>query len=477
MSDSTQHALTRRHFLHRSANGFGAAVLGWMLQREALADSSPYSAKHTHFAGRAKRVIHICSTGGVSHVDTFDPKPELKKRHGEEYKNPNFDPFFGNPGRIFASPYDFRECGQSGVPISDLFPHLQTCADDMAFVNSMHAKSSNHTPATFLENTGFTMNGFPSLGAWISYGLGSENEDLPAFVVLPDSRGLPAGGSINWTSGFLPAVHQGVAFDTKADAEPIPNLVTPSKIAGSKRRAGMKLLGDLNAEFASAHPHDDVLQARLRSYEMAAQMQLSIPEIVDLDRESKATRELYGVDDKATLGFGRNCLLARRLSERGVRFVQLFNGGAFGGRPRVNWDAHEDLLDNHGRQARTLDQPVAGLIKDLKSRGLLDETLILWTSEFGRTPVTQGLKGKGRDHHPEVFTVWMAGGGIKGGARYGSSDEIGFYPAENPTQFYDIHATMLHLTGMDHTELTFYHNGIQRRLTDVHGHVIRDLLA
>lgn len=469
--------LSRRHFLWRSANGFGAAALAWMMQREALADASPYASKRTHFAGTAKRVIHICSTGGVSHIDTFDPKPELTKRHGEEYKDPKYDPFFGQPGRILKSPWEFRERGQSGVPISDLLPHLATCADDIAFVNSMHSKSSNHTPATFLENTGFTMNGFPSLGAWMSYGLGSENSNLPAFVVLPDSRGLAAGGSINWTSGFLPAVHQGVAFNTKARVEPIPNLQTPASVAPGDRRAGFDLLADINSDFAARHPHEDVLQARIRSYELAAQMQLSIPGIVDLDGESKATRELYGVDDAATLGFGRSCLLARRLSERGVRFVQVFNGGAFGGKPRVNWDAHEDLVDNHGRQAQTLDKPVAGLIKDLKSRGLLDETLVLWTTEFGRTPVTQGLNGKGRDHHPTAFTVWMAGGGVKGGIRYGATDELGFYVTENPVQFYDIHATMLHLTGMDHTELSYYHNGIQRRLTDVHGHVIGDLLA
>ena len=469
--------LSRRHFLWHSGNGFGATALAWMMQRDALAETSPYSAKQTHFAGKAKRVIHICSTGGVSHVDTFDPKPELAKRHGDEYKDARYDPFFGQPGRIRKSPWGFRNCGQAGVPISDLFPHLASCSDDIAFVNSMHAKSSNHTPATFMENTGFTMNGFPSLGAWMSYGLGSENSDLPAFVVLPDSRGLPAGGSINWTAGFLPAVHQGVPFNTTAGVEPIPNLHTPASVSAETRRAGFDLLADINHNFSESHPHEDVLRARIRSYELAAKMQLSVPGIVDIERESSATRNLYGADDESTLGFGRSCLLARRLSERGVRFVQLFNGGAFGGRPRVNWDAHEDLVDNHGRQAMTLDKPVAGLIKDLKSRGLLDETLVLWTSEFGRTPVTQGLNGKGRDHHPSAFTVWMAGGGIKGGTRYGATDELGFYVTDKPARFYDIHATMLHLTGMDHTDLTFYHNGIQRRLTDVHGHVISDLLA
>ncbi len=466
---------SRRHFLTQSGSGIGLAALGWLLQQNGhAAQSSPYTAKPMHFAPTAKRIIHVCALGGVSHVDTFDPKPELTKRHGQEYKDKNYDPFFGKPGRIRQSPWEFHRHGQSGIPMSTLLPHLATCVDELAFVYSMHSKSSNHTPATFLENTGFTLNGFPSLGAWISYGLGSENQDLPAFIVLPDARGLPAGGSINWTPGFLPSVHQGVAFNT--EGPPISDLETPANLSPAARKASMEFLARMNQKFAGAHPHEDALRARIRSYELAAKMQLSVPEITDIQRESKATRELYGADDELTGGFGRNCLLARRLSERGVRFVQVFNGGAFGS-PRINWDAHEDLVRNHGNQAATMDRPVAGLIKDLKSRGLLDETLVLWTTEFGRTPVTQGLDGKGRDHHPGAFTVWMAGGGIKGGTTFGSTDGLGFYVREKPQQFYDIHATMLHLMGMDHEALTYYHNGIQRRLTDVHGHVIHELLA
>jgi len=475
---------SRRRFLWQSANGFGAVALASLLgdSRAVNATESsdpktdyPYASKPTHFAPKAKRVIHICALGGVSHVDTWDHKPELIKRDGQEYKDKSYDPFFGQPGKLMKSPYEFKRRGQSGLWTSSLLPHLAECVDDIAFVNSMHSKTSNHTPATFLENTGFTMNGFPNLGAWISYGLGSENQNLPAYIVLPDPRGLPAGSAINWTQGFLPAAHQGVAFN--ATGEPIPDLFTPKNIPPEKRRAGMNLLRAMNRDYAASDPQNDELHARIRAYELAAQMQLNVPEITNLSGESAATHKLYGLDDKVTEGFGRNCLRARRLCERGVRFVQVFNGGAFGGKPRINWDAHADLTKNHGNQAAVMDKPVAGLLKDLKSRGMLKDTLILWTTEFGRTPVTQGLKSTGRDHHPDAFTIWMAGAGVKSGLAYGSSDEIGFNVADKPLQFYDIHATLLHLLGMDHERLSFYHNGIQRRLTDVHGHVVKDLLT
>ncbi|MCB1244625.1 MAG: DUF1501 domain-containing protein, partial [Verrucomicrobiae bacterium] len=351
-----------------------------------------------------------------------------------------------------------------------------SCVDDLTFVYSMRSRNSNHTPATFLENTGFSFNGFPSLGAWVSYGLGSENQNLPAYVVLPDARGLPAGGSINWSSGFLPAVHQGVAF--RSEGEPIADLRTPARIPTGTRRAASGVLDSLNRDFAEAHPGDDAFQARIRSYELAAKMQLSVPGIVDIEQgESAATRRLYGLENRQSAAFGRNCLLARRLCERGVRFVQLFHGGAFGGSPRKNWDAHEDIVENHGNQAASLDQPVAGLIQDLKSRGLLEDTIVVVTSEFGRTPVTQGIGGKGRDHHPDGFTVWMAGGGFRPGIGHGATDELGFKAVDKPQEFYDIHATLLHLLGMNHRDLTFYHNGVRRRLTDVHGEVIHDILA
>jgi hypothetical protein len=420
-----------------------------------------------------KRVIQIFCCGGVSHIDTFDHKPELIKRDGQDLGK-KFDTFFGQPGRIMKSPFEFKQYGQTGHWCSNLVSNIGGCVDDITFLQSMVSKSSNHTPATFFMNSGFTLNGFPSLGAWLSYGLGTDNQDLPAFVVLPDPRGNPAGGSINWSSGFLPATHQGVAFSTKGD--PIPALFPPKEIAHDDRQAGLSYLEKLNADYVAQHPGESAIAARIRAYELAGRMQTSIPETVRFDAEPEHIQKLYGLDNPITEGFGKNCLLARRLVERGVRFVQLFNGGAFGS-PRINWDAHEDLVENHTKQAGVMDKPVAGLLKDLKQRGMLQDTLLLWTTEFGRTPITQGIGAKGRDHHPGVFTVWMAGAGLKPGYRYGASDDAGYAPATAPTTVYDLHATVLRLLGIDHKRLTYYHNGIQRRLTDVHGEVIEGVLA
>jgi hypothetical protein len=467
--------------LWQAGGGLGGIALAWLLNRESRGETaatvpdSPYAPRPPHFSARAKRVIQIFACGGVSHVDTFDYKAELIRHDGRELTGKGkLDTFFGRPGPLMKSPFTFRRHGQSGRWVSDLLPHLAGCVDDMTFIHSMVAKSSNHTPATFQMNTGFTMNGFPCLGAWLSYGLGSETQDLPAFVMLPDPRGVPAGGAINWTSGFLPATHQGVAFRTTGD--PISDLFPPKNIAPIRRQAGAALLAQVNREYLEANPGDSTLAARIRAYELAARMQVSVPQVIDFDQETEATRRLYGLDQPVTRGFGRNCLLARRLLERGVRFVQLYHGGAFGS-PRINWDAHEDIADNHGKQAATLDQPVAGLLRDLKARGLLDDTLVLFTTEFGRTPVTEGPKGKGRDHHQLVFTCWLAGAGLKKGFAYGASDEVGYQVAENPVSVYDFHATVLRLLGLDHKRLTFYHNGIQRRLTDVHGEVIEGLLV
>jgi len=373
------------------------------------------------------------------------------------------------------SVYNFRQHGQSGTWVSSLFPNLARCADDVCFIHSMFAKSNNHTPATFQMNSGFTMNGFPCMGAWLSYGLGTENENLPAFVVLPDPRGVPAGGSINWTSGFLPANHQGVPFRTQT-TEPIVDLNTPANIAGGAREADMKLLAAMNREFADANAGDDAFAARLRSYELAARMQASIPEATNLDGESESIKALYGIGEEANKGFGRNCLMARRLLERGVRFVQIFNGGAFGS-PRINWDGHENLKENHDAQALTMDKPVAALIEDLKQRGMLEDTLLVWSTEFGRSPSTQGINSPGRDHHPTAFTCFLAGAGVKKGYRYGATDEVGYFVADNKVTIPDFHATILHLLGLDHEKLTFYHNGINRRLTNVEGDVIRDILT
>jgi hypothetical protein len=472
--------LSRRHFLSNTAGGLGGVALAWLLAREQSRAVAPAAAaglaRQPHFTPKAKRVVQIFCCGGVSHLDTFDYKPELERMHGKtlEGKGENLG-FFGQPGKVMKSVYEFRQHGRSGSWMSSLLPHLAGCADDLCFIHSMFAKSNNHTPATFQMNSGFTLNGFPCMGAWLSYGLGTENENLPAFVVLPDPRGLPAGGSINWTSGFLPANHQGVSFRTNS-REPIADLNTPANIPPPARDADMRMLAAMNREFAEAHPDDGAFAARLRSYELAARMQSSIPEATDLDSESEATKALYGLGEEANKGFARNCLMARRLLERGVRFVQIFNGSSFGS-PRINWDGHENVKENHDAQAATMDKPVAALIRDLKQRGMLEDTLFVWSTEFGRSPVTQGIDSPGRDHHPTAFTCFLAGAGVKKGFHYGASDDVGYFVAENKVTIPDFHATILHLLGIDHEKLTFYHNGINRRLTDVHGQVIKDVLA
>jgi len=474
----TQHdTITRRLFFDNSAAGLGGAALAWMLHNGTVAGAARPAASAPHFPPKARRVIHIFSPGGVSQVDTFDHKPELARLDGKPLTDKGaLETFFGRPGNLRKSYYKFAQHGACGRWVSALFPHLSKHVDDMAFVHSMVTKSSSHTPACFQMNTGFTMNGFPSLGAWLSYGLGSENEELPTFVVLPDPRGLPNGGSNNWSQGFLPAHHQGVAFQT-AGAAPIPHLTTPSDISATARTAGLAALLEMNRRFAKSNPEHDALVARVRSYELAARMQSSIPQAVDFSDETAQTQRLYGLDDPVIGSSARNYLLARRLIERGVRFVQIYNGGALGS-PRINWDAHEDLRRNHDNQGIHLDQPCAALLADLKRSGLLDDTLVIWSSEFGRTPFTE-VKGSGlgRDHHPHVFTTWLAGAGVKPGISYGESDEVGYQVATNPVTVYDFHATILHLMGIDHEALTFYHNGIDRRLTDVHGHVVQELLA
>ena len=471
--------LSRRHFLGNTAGGIGGIALAWLLHREQARGAAPgpvTAARATHFPAKAKRIVQIFCCGGVSHLDTIDYKPELEKMNGKtlEGKGENLG-FFGQPGKVMKSVYAFRQHGRSGAWVSSLLPHLAACADDVCFIHSMFAKSNNHTPATFQMNSGFTLNGFPSMGAWLSYGLGTENENLPAFVVLPDPRGLIAGGSINWTAGFLPANHQGVPFRTQS-RELVADLNTPKGIPANVRKADMELLAAMNREFAGANPGEGAFAARVRSYELAARMQVSIPEATGLASESEATKKLYGIGEEANKGFAQNCLMARRLLERGVRFVQIFNGGAFGS-PRINWDGHENLKENHNTQAATMDKPVAALIQDLKQRGMLEDTLVVWSTEFGRSPSTQGIDAPGRDHHPTAFTCFLAGAGVKPGYRYGASDEVGYFVGENKVIIPDFHATILHLLGLDHEKLTFYHNGINRRLTDVHGKVIKDILT
>jgi Protein of unknown function (DUF1501) len=458
----------RRNFLLDCARALPGIAFASLLARDAR------GAK-PHIIPRAKRVQIFCA-GGVSHLDTFDWKPELAKRDGGELTGKGENKgFFGQPGRLMRSPYAFARRGESGQYVSSLLPHIGGIVDDLCFVRSMVAKSNNHTPAAFQMNSGFTLNGFPSLGSWLSYGLGSSNDDLPAFVVFPDPRGMPAGGSINWTSGFLPAQHQGVPFLASGDA-PIRDLRTPDSVGANERHAARAFRDRLDRAALERHGGDPALEARLRSYELAARMQLSVPDAVTLDDESAATRALYGLDRPDCGDFARNCLLARRLLERGTRFVKLWNGGAFGS-PRINWDGHETLKENHDAQAITMDRPVAALILDLKQRGMLDDTLVIWSTEFGRGPATQGIGSVGRDHHPDAFTCFLAGGGSKAGLAYGATDELGYFVAENPVTIYDFHATILHLLGIDHTQLTWYHNGIKRRLTDVHGEVVHALLA
>lgn len=472
--------MTRRRMLDFSTGSLTGTALASMLLRDGVvrAEIVPGEARDVpHHLPTAKRVVHLCLCGGLSHLDSFDYKPELARFHGKSLEaSERPETFFNQIGLIRKNDWEFRQRGQSGLWMSDLFPHLAERADDLTIVRSMVTESANHTPATFEENSGFRLNGFPVMGSWISWGLGCETDDLPSYVVLPDGRGLPAGGTINWSNGFLPAQHQGTAFQVNGAA--IRDLFPAREVASKQERASRDLLARMNQRHMDLVGVEDSLQARIRSYELAAKMQLAVPEVTDLNQETEATRALYGVDREETADFGRRCLLTRRLLEHGVRFVQLFSGGSFGS-PRINWDGHEDVRENHSREAGRMDQPVAALLKDLKDRGMLQDTLVLCTTEFGRTPFTQSSEfvvGAGRDHNMYGFSIWMAGGGLKPGTAYGSTDEIGWKTVEKPVHWYDYHATVLHLLGIDHERLTYYHNGIQRRLTNVHGEVVRDLL-
>ena len=454
--------MSRRRLLLDTGAGFGWLALSSLNQKAAAANRKP------DFAPKAKRVIQVFCVGGMSHLDSFDYKPELIRRNGTAFDMPTF---FGQAGNLLASRFEFKQRGGSGLWVSDLLPHLAGCADKLTVIRTMVSKSANHMPAVAQMNTGFILTGFPSMGAWVVYALGTENENLPSFVVLPDPRAYPWGGTLQWSNGFLPAAVQGTAF--RGTGDPVPDLSTPPETNPAAREAGMEWLAAMNRKHVQEHPGDSNLDARLRSYELAARMQLSVPEITKLDGESEATRRLYGLDGKETESLGRQCILGRRLLEQGVRFVQIFHGGS-----GSDWDAHGSLQSNHEKRGQEYDQPVAGLIQDLDARGLLRDTLVMGVTEFGRTPVSQGTgKTAGRDHHPGCFTCWMAGAGLKPGYAYGASDELGYKPAENEVTVHDLHATALHLLGLDHEKLTFYHNGIRRRLTDVHGHVVGGILV
>jgi len=474
--------MDRRNFLWQVGGGLGGIALADLLARDGAfavtgaQPSSPFPNGGLHHPAKAKRVIQLFMSGGASQVDTFDYKPEVIRRAGEE-----FDPggkvelFQSQPGVVMPAPWEWKQRGECGKRISDLVPHIGSCADDIAFLHSMVSKSNVHGPATFMQSTGFVLPGFPSMGSWVSYGLGSLTDDLPTFVVLPDSRGYAPGGPKNWSAGFLPSSHQGTMIKPSAE-NPIADLYPPDESFATPEmdRDSLALLANLNRDHQEERQGDSRLEARIRSYEMAARLQVSAPEVLDLSGETEATLKLYGVNEEPTDEFGRNCLIARRLLERGVRFVQLWSG-ADNGHPRRNWDSHEDIKKDHADMAGSMDKPTAALIKDLKSRGMLEDTIVIWTTEFGRMSCSQGSAG--RDHNPFTFTSWVAGGGIKGGTTYGQSDEWSYRPAENPTYCYDLHATVLHLLGIDHERLTYRHNGIDRRLTDVHGHVIEEILA
>jgi hypothetical protein len=468
--------MQRRDFFSWTASGLGGAALAHLLGRDRLL-AAPGALTGLHHPPRATRAIHICLCGALSQVDSFDYKPALVRLHGRSLvSSERPDVFFGQVGLLRQSDWPFHRHGRSGLWISELFPHLSRCADELTVIRSMVADTSNHTPATFQENTGFRFNGFPTMGSWLSYGLGSDNDNLPAFVVIPDARGLPAGGTINWTNGFLPARHQGVTL--RSQGTPIDDLFPSRPVSAEQETATRDLLAGINRLHLEQRPGEDALAARIRSYELAARMQLAVPEVTSLSAETAATQALYGLERPETAEFGRACLLARRLLERGVRFVQLFSGGSFGN-PRINWDGHENVRLNHGQEALRIDQPVAALLVDLRRRGMLDDTLVLFTTEFGRTPFTQSaatVVGTGRDHNQYGFTVWLAGAGLKGGVAYGATDDIGWKSVENIVHWHDFHATVLHLFGIDHQRLTFYHNGIQRRLTNVHGELIAGIL-
>tara|TARA_B100000029_G_scaffold280571_1_gene274672 strand:- start:628 stop:2130 length:1503 start_codon:yes stop_codon:yes gene_type:complete len=483
---------SRRDFLWHSGGGLGGIALASLLQENTdSADTLTGAlAGHLHHPPRAKRVIQLFMAGAASHVDLWDHKPALTKHHGKssDFGEP-VEAFQNGLGPWMQSPFSFQAYGECGKMLGHPVRALGRCADDIAFIHSMVGKTGVHSQATLLQATGFQRPGFPGAGAWVSYALGSESDNLPSFVVLPDHRGFASNGPKNWDTGFLPAQHQGTIIRPGA-RNPISDLVADpgSFVTSEGDRAGLDLLATLNRRQQSQSGGDSRMEARIRSYELAAQLQLAAPEALDISKEPRHVLKMYGLDDlpssfpkqinvpEEISYFGRKCLVARRLLERGVRFVQIWSG-CDNGFPRRNWDSHEDIARDHGPLAEGMAVGTAGLIEDLKQRGLLDDTIILWTTEFGRMPSTQGTRG--RDHNPYVFTNWLAGGGIRGGTTYGPSDQWGYKPADRskPTHVYDVHATILHLLGIDHELLTVRHNGIDRRLTDVHGHVLHDIIA
>ncbi|HAB17592.1 MAG TPA: DUF1501 domain-containing protein [Verrucomicrobiota bacterium] len=485
--------VNRREFLWRSGGGLGGVALASMFGRDGLlaATANSVASSALIYPPRAKRVVQFFMAGAASHVDMWDYKPLLEKQHGQKWDpGESVELFQDGLGSTFASPWKFRPYGQSGKMLSEIVAPIGSVVDEIAFIHNLVGKTGVHSQATLLQATGFNTPGFPGMGCWVSYGLGSLNENLPTFVVMPDLRGYPSNGAKNWDSAFLSGQHQGTVVRVGSE-NPIEDLFPPRSaefITSASEQAGLDVLERLNEQHATERPGDARLEARIRSYELAARMQLAAPEALDLSKESPTMLKLYGIDQSTkkwpaeinvpeeTDIMGRKCLTARRLLERGVRFIQIWSGNdnSF---PRRNWDSHEDIARDHGPLSLGMAKPVAALIMDLKQRGLLDDTIVLWTTEFGRMPCAQS--GKGRDHNPFVFTNWLCGGGIKGGVSHGPSDEWGYKPANRntPTQVYDIHATILRLLGIEHTQLTVRHNGIDRRLTDVHGESIKEIVT
>lgn len=475
--------LDRRQFLSNAATALGSIAFTNLLGLDGLLASPapfidpahPFAPRQPHFPAKAKNVIMIFCAGAVSQLETWDYKPELIKRDGKPLEGGPAVTFQGPAGNLARPQYEFRPRGQTGKMVSEMIPHLAKLTDDIAFVHSLTSKSNTHGPAENFLSTGFVLDGFPSIGSWTSYALGSENQNLPAYVAIPDPRGVPQAGSNNWGPGFLPAVFQGTPMSAK---DPVRHLAAPGNISKASDEAARGLLQRMNARHLDQHPGDGKLAARIASYELAARMQLSVPEINDLSTEPDHVMKLYGADDASNpnkAGFARNCILARRLIERGVRCVQLFNG-AYASGGELNWDGHNKLREQYDKHAAILDQPAAALITDLKQRGLLEDTLVVWCTEFGRMPFFQ--KGaQGRDHNPDGFTAWMTGAGVKSGVSHGETDELGQKAVKDIHPLYDFNATILHLLGLDHEQLTYEHNGVQRRLTNVEGHVIHEILS
>mgnify|MGYP001156731853 FL=1 len=494
ISSHGQSLLNRRDFLRQSGMTLGGIALTQLLAQDGLLASdaqtfsgkapirpyidpdNPYLPRSPHFVSEAKQVLVIYCPGAVSHVDTFDYKPKLIKFHGQKPPGMPAVTFEGPSGNIAKPFWDFKPRGKSGKMVSDLLPNLGGLVDEFSFFHSLHTQTSAHPQGENFFNTGFTMEGFPSFGGWVTYALGTENQELPAFVAINDPRGLARSGKNNFGNGFLPAAYQGTGFNAK---NPPSNLARPDKYTEKDDKATVDLLKRLNAKHLEQFPNDADLAARIASYELAGKMQVSVPNVMDIAEEPESIHKEYGTDSGTDLKreYAKNCILARRLVEKGVRVVQLFNGSdPSGGNGITNWDSHSDIHKTHAMQAEIMDQPTAALINDMKRRGLLDQTLIVWATEFGRMPFLQA-NGTGRDHNPDAFTCFLAGAGVKKGFSYGESDEFGFKAAVDPVSVYDFNATILHLMGLDHERLTYYHNGLERRLTNVHGHVVKEILA